>query len=81
MSDEADRLPAFIKAEKIAEDFGVSLSTAYEWIARKPQDVRDRVTERSCLLFYGGEAATWAEADEKALAMEAGVATQRKLVA
>jgi hypothetical protein len=52
-----------------------------ERTARLPEATRDRVIERSCLLYFGGEAATWAEADEKALAMEAGVATQRKLVA
>lgn len=51
----------------------------WERIGRLRADVRDRVLERSCLIFLGGGAASWAEADERALAEGAGQPTQKEL--
>lgn len=50
-----------------------------ERTAKLRADVRDRVIERAAILIADGMDP--AEADERALAEEAGVATQRKLVA
>lgn len=46
--------------------------------ARHPLGMRDAVMERSCILHYDA-GLDWLEADERALAEEAGVATQAKL--
>ena len=48
-------------------------------LARVPDAVRDRVIERAAILIADGVPA--AEADERALAEEAGLATQKALVA
>lgn len=55
--------------------------TADAWtrISRLPADVRDRVIERSALIYYGGAAASLEEADERALAEEARQPSQRRL--
>ena len=50
-------------------------------LANKSEAVRLRVVERACLIYFGGAASTWAEADERALAEEAGIGTQKELVA
>jgi hypothetical protein len=53
--------------------------TADTWaeISRLPPDIRDRVLERSCLLYYGGAVDTWQEADAGALAIERRKAGRR----
>lgn len=52
----------------------------WERIGKLRQDVRDRVLERAAILIYEAGLAP-ADADERALAEEAGVPTQKALVA
>lgn len=47
--------------------------------ARHPLGMRDAVLERSAVLHYDA-GLDWLEADERALAEEAGVATQTRMV-
>lgn len=51
----------------------------WERVAKLPPDKRDRVLERSAILIYQGGLAP-EDADERALAEEGGVPTQRTLV-
>jgi len=52
---------------------------AWARIAKLPDERRDRVLERACLIYYGGAAKTLAEADEMALAAE-GIHVQQRMV-
>jgi hypothetical protein len=51
----------------------------WERIGKLPADVRDRVLERAAVLIFQAGVAP-AEADARALAEEAGVATQYSLI-
>ena len=59
---------------------GAAWKALLDRLATKPQAVRDRVIERAAILIYEAGLSP-AEADERALAEEAGVYTQKKLVA
>ncbi len=53
-------------------------AAAWDRIGKLPSDVRDRVLERAAILIFEAGLAP-ADADERALAEEAGIATQRTL--
>ena len=57
---------------------GAAWKALMEKLAHKPEDVRLRVTERAAILIYDAGLSP-AEADERALAEEAKVPTQRRL--
>jgi len=54
-------------------------SSLWDRIVRLPSDVRDRVLERSAIIYYGGAAVSLQEADERALSEEAGIHVQQSL--